>query len=155
MLGSLARWLRILGYDTAYDRTIDDATLVERCRLERRIALTKDRRLVKRKALCDYLFIRGIHLGDQLREVLARTGDRVEDLPLFSRCLECNRALVEATPEEIRDRVPEYTYNTQTRFSACPHCGRVYWPGTHRSRILGRLGQLLGSRKVAKDDEVP
>ncbi len=155
MLGSLARWLRILGYDTAYDRTIEDARLVELCHLQGRIALTKDRRLAKRKALHHVFLIKEVHLGEQLGEVLDKTGDRVEDLPLFSRCLECNRELVETAPEKIRGRVPEYTYNTQNRFRVCPECGRVYWPGTHRNRILGRLRQLLGSREPVKDSECP
>lgn len=146
MLGSLARWLRILGYDTAYDRSVDDARLVERCSLEDRTALTKDRRLVERRALHNYLLIKGIHLGEQLTEVLEWTGDRVEDLPIFSRCLECNRELVQADPEEIKDRVPAYTYSTQKRFRICQDCSRIYWPGTHRYRILGRLRQMLGDR---------
>jgi len=144
MLGSLARWLRILDYDTVYSRTVEDGQLVEACVREGRIALTKDRRLVQRSALRDYLLIQGIRLGDQLREVLAFTGDRPEERRILGRCLECNAPIVELSRELAESIVPPYVFGTQDHFRTCPECGKVYWAGTHRERMLERLKELVG-----------
>ena len=143
MLGTLARWLRVLGYDTAYDAHIDDDDLVRRCQEEDRIALTRDRRLVQRRALRNAVLIRSGSLGGQLREVLAFTGEDPSDRPFLSRCLECNSRLAEVARETVRERVPSYVFRTQRRFRLCPSCQRIYWAGTHRERMLGRLRELL------------
>lgn len=143
MLGSLARWLRILGYDTEYVRDVDDDELVRRCREQERIALTKDRRLASRKQLARVLLIGGESLGVQLREVLALTGDDPQAASLHSRCVECNGVLDPAPRADVRDHVPPYVFRTQERFRRCRRCGRIYWAGTHRERMLGRLSRLL------------
>ncbi len=148
MLGSLARWLRILGYDTAYRRAIEDTELVELCVREDRIALTRDRRLVRRRALSRWLLVEGVGLGAQLREVLRLTGDDPFHLPLLTRCVECNDRLEEAPEEAVAERVPPYVLQTQSRFLACPACQRVFWAGTHREKILRRLRDLLEVRRI-------
>lgn len=143
MLGTLARWLRILGYDTAYDRTIEDTDLVSRCLEDGRVALTKDRRLVQRKVLSRFLLIEGSTLAEQLQQVLEWTGDEPSALPLLSRCLECNTALSPLSPTQVEGRVPDYVFETEGQFSECSACGRIFWPGTHRERIQQRLKELL------------
>ncbi len=161
MLGTLARWLRILGYDTEYERDVDDEVLVRRCVAEGRIALTKDRKLVERRALRNALLIRSKSLGGQVREVLAVTGEDPSDRPFLSRCVECNSALEDVSREDVRDRVPPYVFRTQRKFRSCPSCGRIYWAGTHRDRMLERLGRLLSDtgegtdRKPAPDSGPP
>jgi uncharacterized protein with PIN domain len=145
MLGSLARWLRILGYDTCYDNRVDDDDLIARCVADGRIALTRDRRLIQRKALTKSIFINSDNLGGQLREVLAFTGDHVDERLILTRCLECNRNLQPATRSAVRDLVPSYVYRTQPRFQRCPECNRVYWAGTHRERMMERIDRLLNS----------
>jgi uncharacterized protein len=143
MLGTLARWLRILGYDTEYERDVDDDVLVRCCVAEGRIALTKDRKLVERRALRNPLLIHSKRLGGQIREVLAVTGDDPSERPVLSRCVECNSPLQDVSREAVRDRVPPYVFRTQQEFRSCPSCGRIYWAGTHRQRMLERLDKLL------------
>lgn len=143
MLGSLARWLRILGYDTCYDNRVGDEELIARCRADNRVALTRDRRLVQRRSLRTSLFITSDKLGEQLREVLQFTGDTVDESLLLTRCLECNKRLETVAKEKIREHVPPYVYRTQSRFERCPACDRIYWAGTHRKRMMERIERLI------------
>jgi len=143
MLGTLARWLRILGFDTSYENSIDDDELIHRCVGEGRVALTRDRRLAQRKLLVDCLFIEGDRLNDQLTEVLRFTQVSVRPGLILSRCLECNARIERVEKARIATEVAPYVFRTQSEFSRCMKCGRVYWAGTHRERILDRLQRLL------------
>jgi len=144
MLGTLARWLRILGYDARYENSIDDDDLIQHCRREERVALTRDARLARRKAIENCLFIEGNTLGEQLMEVLEFTREPISLGLLLSRCLECNTPVQKVNKEDIRAEVPPYVYRTQEEFGACPTCRRIYWSGTHRSHMLERLRKLVG-----------
>ena len=93
MLGTLARWLRIIGYDTSYEKSVDDDELIQFCLSEGRVALTRDRRLAERKKLKDCLLIEGNTLVEQLREVIRFTECPVNLGLLLSRCLACNSAI--------------------------------------------------------------
>lgn len=143
MLGSLAKWLRILGYDVLYDHQISDDEIIRRCRAENRIALTRDTRLIQRRSLENCLFISSNHLVGQIREVLDFLGQRVDPSCLLTRCVECNSVLEAISRDEVHDRVPAYVYQTQSRFKRCSSCQRVYWGGTHREHILEKLQELL------------
>ncbi len=143
MLGSLARWLRILGYDTAYDNQIEDDEIIERCRREHRVALTRDRGLTQRSQLSGCLLIEREELFEQLREVLETIGHEIDLDRLLSRCLECNALLQSVDKIEIRPQVPAYVFKTQSHFKRCPDCQRIYWGGTHRRNIYQRLKTRL------------
>ncbi len=138
MLCSLARWLRILGYDTAYDNQIEDDEIIERCHREGRIALTRDRRLTQRSRLRGCLLIEREELFEQIREVLEAIGHEIDLNRLLSRCLECNSLLQSVDKERIRLQVPAYVFQTQSHFKRCPDCRRIYWSGTHRRNIYQR-----------------
>ncbi len=140
MLGSLARWLRLLGFDTAYDNSIDDDDIVRRCRAEGRRALTKDRRLAQRQPLRGrVLLIESVALPEQLRETLVWLDHRVERRRLLTRCALCNSLIEELDPTQAAPLVPPYVLRTQSRFKRCPKCMRIYWGGTHRERMIERL----------------
>ena len=128
MLGKLAKWLRLLGYDTAYDNTATDPELARRARAEGRVLLTRDRELATRRGLRT-LLIRSQMLEEQIREV--RDGIGPSPHPALSRCAVCNSVLTTVSPVQVADRVPPYVLRTQDEFRRCPGCGRVYWPGTH------------------------
>jgi uncharacterized protein with PIN domain len=128
MLGKLARWLRLMGYDTAYDNAAGDPELARRARSEGRVLLTRDRELAGRRGL-HTLLIRSDTLKEQLQEVREALGP--PPCPALSRCTVCNEALESVSPQEIADLVPAYVLRTQTVFRRCPGCGRVYWPGSH------------------------
>ncbi|RPI22738.1 MAG: hypothetical protein EHM61_21535 [Acidobacteria bacterium] len=146
MLGTLAKWLRILGYDTAYDNRITDDEIVKRCLAEARIALTRDARLAQRRVLRGSLLIESTELGAQLRQVLDFVGYRVDPGRLLSRCVECNSPLVSVSPESVKALVPEYVFRTQPDFKQCATCRRVYWGGTHREHIQHKLRKLLDGK---------
>lgn len=147
MLGSLARWLRILGYDVVYDSRLDDAALVEHAVREKRVILTRDRRLVERKQARNHLLVDSERLEEQIHQVLGDCGATVEPDRLFGRCLRCNEPLTELSSAEARSRVPPYVARTQKHFRHCPSCDRIYWCATHVERMLARL-EALGLGKA-------
>ncbi len=136
MLGRLARWLRVLGYDALYFSDLEDAALYVRARTEDRILLTRDRELARRKG------VRVILIGDdrveaQVRQVVRTFG--LSTANAFTRCIECNAVLGELPREEAQPLVPPFVFTTQTRFRRCPECGRVYWRGTHWAHMVQDL----------------
>jgi len=132
MLGRLARWLRILGYDTVYSADTDDFAVLRLARAGERLILTRDHDLAERRGVRT-LLITSESLEDQLREVRAAIGPPTDTS--FSRCPECNGMLVEAPPALVTERVPPFVRRTQRHFSLCEGCGRVYWRGTHWERM--------------------
>lgn len=139
MLGALARWLRALGFDTAYDPGLDDPELVALAHAEGRTILTRDRRLTERRLARNHLLIRSDVVDEQVRQVLDDLGLRPDPTRLLGRCLRCNTPLEPLDPEVARTRVPPWVARTQQEFRACPGCGRVYWRGTHVERMARRL----------------
>lgn len=134
MLGRLARWLRLLGYDAAYSRDADDYELMRRARAEARLLLTRDRELAGRRGVQALLII-SENLEMQVRQVQETLG--APPGPPLSRCPACNTPLASAAREAVRERVPPYVWRRQTEFRICPGCHRIYWPGTHIERITG------------------
>jgi len=145
MCGGLARWLRILGQDAEYERNADDGELAARALREGRILLTRDRKLLERRAARGGHLVSGEGTMQELLDVVRAFGLPVEEGEgrLFSRCLQCNRALNEAPRAEVEGQVPPYVFRTQERFKRCPGCRRVYWAATHRDHVLERLAGLL------------
>ncbi len=142
MLGGLARWLRILGYDTACDPGIADAELVRRAAAEGRWILTRDRRLPEEWRVAGCLVLEGEEALDQVEEVRRRL--ELGDPPgLFSRCTVCNGVLESAGPGDVEEEVPDRVLDAHDRFTRCPECGKVYWPGSHTRRIRRRVDELL------------
>jgi len=142
MLGRLARWLRILGIDTAYEADIEDAELVRRALAERRTILTCDRPLREQWRVEDILVLDCWAVMEQLREVVRRFGLQGH-IRLFSRCSCCNAPLREASVQDAAERAPEYVLRNTEEFQRCPSCGRVYWEGSHTERIRRALADLL------------
>lgn len=142
MLGTLARWMRTLGYDVLYDPGIDDGALLLKAAEEGRVVLTRDTLLMKRRlARGRSVFIESADLSVQLRQVAALFP--IETEKLLTRCLRCNALLDRIEKDAVKDRVPSYVFETQTEFSTCPSCGRIYWGATHRERMLEDLRRLL------------
>lgn len=138
MLGSLARWLRFMGYDTAYPEPGPDRTLIERVRLEDRILLTRDKELGGRVA--GAIRVRSDDLEEQIREVAAALSLELAD-PM-SRCSLCNDVLVSVSLDEVRDLVPDGVRSRHQSFWRCLSCRRVYWQGSHWDKMIARLNDL-------------
>lgn len=136
MLGRLAKWLRLLGYDTAYESQISDWDIIRWSAHENRVLLTRDREILKRwqvaKGIVAVHLVTTPEVQDQLAEVRSAFG--LEPLA-EARCPEDNSGLESLSRQEAKDRVPDYVLKTQKEFRCCPRCGRVYWKATHWERI--------------------
>lgn len=142
MLGTLARWMRTLGYDVLYEAHVDDTELLLRAAEEGRVVLTKDTLLMKRRlARGRAVFIESEKLSGQLKQVSVLFP--IEKEKLLTRCLRCNAMLEHIDKQTVKEKVPPYVFSTQDEFSVCPACERVYWGATHRQRMLEDLRKLL------------
>lgn len=136
-LGRLAAYLRLAGLDTLIPGDTEDSRLAEIARTERRILLTRDRGLLKRRAVTHGYCVRETVPRRQFVEVIRRF-DLRRQVDAFSRCLACNGRIVEADAGAVRERVPAGVWDHQRQFRMCESCGRVYWQGSHHER-MGRL----------------
>ncbi|HUU01493.1 MAG TPA: Mut7-C RNAse domain-containing protein [Myxococcota bacterium] len=144
MLGRLGKWLRIMGLDCAYVREGNREDIIEQALAERRVLLTRDTRLLRRRRLGPSLFIKSNFPAEQILQVVSQF--QIDPLAAaFSRCIRCNRLLEAADPGMIGDRLPLHVRDTQSRIARCPGCGRLYWPSTHISRMRSRL-LLIGKQ---------
>jgi len=131
-LGTLARRLRIAGVDAAYANDLDDDTLIELANAERRVLLTQDRGLLRRRKLWLGAYVRGGRPDEQFRDVLDRF---VPPLAPWTRCTACNGLLAPARKADVQAVLQPGTRRTYQAFSRCPACGRVYWHGAHSKRL--------------------
>jgi uncharacterized protein with PIN domain len=142
MLGKLAHWLRLLGFDCTYESDIADAQLVRRAIEQGRAVLTRDRALPDEWRAPEIYVVRAVRTFEQLGEVVRRF-DLSGGVRLFSRCSECNRRTIAAAAADLGGRVPAGILATHEQFRECPGCGRVYWDGSHTRRIQRVVDQLL------------
>jgi hypothetical protein len=133
-LGTLARRLRLLGLDTAYRADANDAELAEQADREKRILLTRDLALLKRRRVAHGYFVRETLPHPQLVEVLRRFGPL--DVHPFSRCLRCNDVLRDVPKSAIDAALLPRIRQHFDQFKACAGCGRVYWKGSHWERLV-------------------
>jgi len=133
-LGRLARLLRLVGLDVRWGSDLTDDEMVAISRAERRIVLTRDRGLLKRRLVTHGLFVRSDRPLDQVVDVLRRLdlGDR---LAPFTRCLACGDVLVPVPKAEVLDRLQPLTRQHYDEFHRCAGCGRVYWRGSHHAGL--------------------
>ncbi len=136
MLGRLAKWIRLLGYDAAYFREISDAALLRLAREENRVLLTRDTGIMERRAVRLGQVKAVLIKRDGWREQLAQLAGELGLRPSPARrCAVCNHELSTARLEDVKELVPPYVRHTQRDFRRCPACGRIYWPATHWDRI--------------------
>jgi len=131
-LGTLARRMRLLGLDTAYDRHADDEALLETSLAQQRVLLTRDRGLLHRRALRWGAHIDHQVPDDQLREVMDRFRPPLHP---WIRCPACNGLLLEVAKTEVRAQLPAGTRRCYETFSRCQVCAQVYWRGAHGHRL--------------------
>ena len=142
MLGRLAKWLRIAGFDVLYSNKFSDDELIAISNREGRVLLSRDTRLLVRKPVKEFIFLESEDVQKQIRQVFETMHVLGLSL-LLTRCLSCNEALIDAARESVRDSVPAFVYETQSRFKSCPKCGKIFWAGTHRSAAVRTLEKLL------------
>jgi uncharacterized protein with PIN domain len=146
-VGKLARWLRLIGYDTLLFKQKDDGQMIKIALSENRVILTKDTQFMKRRLVTNGK-LKTIHIKQddpklQVQEVVETLKLNYHFKP-FSLCLECNRALIARDKEEMKNLVPARVFETQTQYTQCPACHRIYWPGTHWQAMVKKLQDLQG-----------
>jgi uncharacterized protein with PIN domain len=137
-LGTLSRRLRLLGLDAAYHNDMDDPALVVQANEERRVLLTQDRGLLRRRALWLGAYVRGSAPHDQLRDLLERFAPPLRP---WTRCTACNGELAPVDKREVLPLLEEGTRHAYDAYGRCQACGHVYWRGAH----TGHLEQIVRS----------
>ncbi|MFC1951756.1 Mut7-C RNAse domain-containing protein [Chloroflexota bacterium] len=145
-VGKLAKWLRIMGYDTLFFSGSDDASMVSTALNEGRVILTRDTQIMKRRVVT----------SGQLKAVLIKSDDPelqmhqvINDLNLdcqfrpFAICLECNQPLLGRSKQQVEGRVSPYVFQTQSQYVECPACHRIYWRGTHWQAMTRELNKFM------------
>ncbi|HTT50268.1 MAG TPA: Mut7-C RNAse domain-containing protein [Streptosporangiaceae bacterium] len=140
-LGALARRLRLVGLDTRYANQADDADLVEQANAERRVLLTQDRGLLRRRKLWLGGYVRGARPDGQLGDVLDRFAPA---LAPWTRCPACNGPLAPVAKTAVQPVLQPGTLRTYQAFSRCASCGQVYWRGAHSRRLEGIIAAATG-----------
>jgi uncharacterized protein with PIN domain len=144
MLGSLAKWLRIFGFDTIYpDATTTDDSILQRANDEDRLLISRDKQLIQRgkKAQIPILEIQTTKLTEQLTQVLSRVP--VDEKIILSRCTLCNTQLCPIEKKGLDHCVPEKVFKTRDEFWYCPTCKKYYWMGTHYENMREKINVLL------------
>lgn len=150
MLGRLARWLRILGYNTAYEKVIQDEVLIERVVRENRWLLTRDGHLARRKVLRGrHTLIKSDNIEGQLRQLHQDLHLELEVNPQRGyRCADCNVVLASISHQDAAPLVPPFVAQQYQEFLQCPRCRRVFWSGTHWEGLLNRLAAAKNKNQV-------
>lgn len=143
--GRLARWLRLVGYDTAYSGAPANYRVVHRAMSEGRVLITRCRSAAA-LPWARAILLEDDRLEDQLIQVARAFPPQA---PPLTRCSICNTPLQEVPRDSVRGKVPSYVFKTAGSFSRCPGCGHIYWPGTHYERIKARWEAL---RRVSRAD---
>jgi uncharacterized protein with PIN domain len=156
-LGALARRLRLVGVDAAYRNDATDDSLLAQANDERRVLLTQDRGLLRRRALWLAGYVRGARPDAQLHDVIERFAPPL--LP-WTRCMACDGVLIPTAKPEIDHLIQPGTRRTYDSFARCPDCGRVYWRGAHSGKLEATVRRALAARPssgapVAEGPEAP
>ncbi len=150
-LGKLARDLRLLGFDVAYDRDADDRQLLAIMRESNRALLTRDRRLLMHTIVQHGYYLRSQNPINQTIEVLRRF-DLFSAIAPFTRCLRCNAPLEEVKKNEVIQRLEPLTKIYYEEFRRCMGCGQIYWAGSHFSKLQERLEEIRTQFRGAQPD---
>ena len=146
MLGKLAKWLRILGFDAVFFSKIDDDDLLSLAKAEGRILLTRDTDLSGKGGKVQTFFVRSEVWRDQVLQVLDELDIWNAARP-YSRCLECNTDLKPLPKERARNLVSAFIFEQSEAFALCPDCGRVFWKGSHFENMNEKIIDILKKKK--------
>ncbi len=154
-VGKLARWLRMMGYDTLLFDHGEDYRMIRIALDQSRIILTKDTHIMERRVITSgrlrAILVSGDNSEEQMRQVMECLHLDTDFRP-FSLCLECNTPLVERGKDEVANRIPPYILKTQEQFVECPACHRIFWKGTHWTAMVGKLSGFSKGRSGSGAD---
>lgn len=145
-VGKLARWLRMMGYDTLLFDGNDDWQMIISALSQQRVIITKDTQIMKRGVITSGRLKAVLITSDepeiQMQQVIETLNLDCQFRP-FSICLECNHPLVERSKEDVKGRVPPYVFQRQNQYRECPACHRIYWQGTHWQAMTRTLERFM------------
>ena len=141
-LGTLAKWLRILGYDTTCEPEGSGTEFFARLE-DYRILITRSKKIKKMGGRHPLVFIRSNLLIEQLKQVVGQIGIGPDDARPFSRCIHCNIPIGEVNKNDVYGLVPDYIWETHDEFNRCRQCKRIYWPGSHAERSREMIDNLF------------
>jgi hypothetical protein len=141
-LGRLAKWLRLLGFDTLYEPEVAAEEFIENLGNDR-IFLTRTRLVRRQPTVGQLIFVHSDHWMDQLKQIILELGIKAAQTQPFSRCLDCNKRIVKADKKSLWGRVPDYIFEIHDHFQICPKCGKIYWSGSHTERGLEMIQELF------------
>lgn len=144
-VGKLAKWLRIMGYDTLFFDGRNDSRMIATALAEGRVIITRDTQIMRRRVVTSgqlkAILIKGDEPELQIRQVITALKLNCQFRP-FAICLECNQPLVERSKQQVKDLVPPYVFQTQSQYVECPTCHRIYWRGSHWQAMTKKLNQF-------------
>ncbi len=147
-VGKLAKWLRMMGYDTLFFSGDNDSRLIALARKEDRVILTKDTQIMRRRLVTNgqikTILIRDDKPEIQMHQVITTLNLDPQFRP-FSICLECNQLLAERSKTQVKKLVPPYVFQTQSQYMECPTCHRIYWRGTHWQAMTRKLKGFMSN----------
>ena len=141
-LGKLAKWLRILGFDTFYEPGVSAVKFID-IKFKNRILITRTERLRDGKLSKKLIFVTSNNPFEQLREVINTLGIVYEDTRPFSICIRCNTRIEHVDKDSVQGKVPDFIWGTHDTFQACSQCRRIYWPGSHMERSHDLIMKLF------------
>lgn len=135
-LGRLAKWLRLLGYDTVVFPKEAGRGLLRQAEAEGRIVLTRRQDMKERQFSGALFLITDVMTGKQLNSVIEKFSLLIDRKKMFGICLECNEKLYPVEREKVRDLVPPYVFENCAEYNQCPRCLKIFWMGTHQRNAL-------------------
>ncbi len=145
MLGKLAKYLRMMGYDTVYPPPSDANGLIVLSKSEDRVILTRNSIFIRDFKPENYLFIESQHFSEQMIQVIKKFNLEINTDNFFTLCMICNEHLFQVSKEEVKEKVPESVYINFKEFRQCPSCSRIYWHGGHTQRMENKLMGIMSS----------
>lgn len=146
-LGKLAKYLRMLGFDTLYQNNFEDNEIIDISVKEKRIILTRDLGILKNSKVTHGYWVRSQKPGEQVAEVIRRF-DLGKSIKPLNRCIECNGSISPVEKEEIISQLKPKTIRYFHEFYRCTSCGKVYWEGSHFSKMLGKIDLFRNGMKA-------
>jgi len=148
MLGTLAKWLRILGFDTFYVNVkMSDEDLLNIAKGENRTIFTRDKELIIRgkKKNLNFIPIVTTELDLQLNQVLKHVN--IDEKSILSRCTLCNTVLDKVEKNKVQGKIPSKVFENNEKFWFCSKCNKFYWMGSHYNKMINKIGKITKLQK--------
>jgi uncharacterized protein with PIN domain len=143
MLGTLAKWLRIYGFDTFYANSeMDDSQLVDISKKQKRVLVTRDKNLIHMasKEKIKFIDIDSTDIDKQLNKVISKL--KIKPSNILSRCILCNTKINEIEKDKVKNKVPKKVFDSNEKFWFCQKCKKIYWKGSHYKNMIEKIDLL-------------